>query len=695
MRFSQPKRILAVTAALLLLAGSVSAAGFDTLRPGFEGELVRAMQSGLKSLGFQLVIDGKYGRQTQAAVRAFQSQQNLVTDGLAGQRTLSLLYQLAPQFLPDNNRLPENTSQQPQVPEDSGTAGSGGAYVKTSNGGSLNLRNRPSYGQTTIAQLPNGTAVEVLSTSGSWSKVRALGRTGYVVSSFLSKSAPAAPPAATPPPPPDGGTVTGTAKVVTGNRGSLNLRAAAASGSRVLTQIPYQASLQVIARMGSWTQVRYANQEGYVVSSYLRFDETQAPDTGTTPPPQTPEPPVIIGQAIVNNQSGRTLNFRSSPAQRDNIIGQIPSGTRLDLISKGDSWSQVVYQGRQGYVMTSFLRFEQDAQPDPEPPPPDSPQPDPDPEQVFTRTLRPGSKGADVKELQTRLAALKYTVPLNASYDSMTQEAVRAFQAQNSLTVDGVFGSQSAQVLLSGSARLATDAPLAYKTLRVDNISAAVSAMQSALKNLGFPLSVNNKYDMPTHQAVVGFQQRNGLPITGIADPVTQARIFSANAKGYDTAVAQLAASEGKGGGPSTSQVRLLHWFNEVKPSISSGQRVTVHHPASGISFTIRFYSLGRHADSEPATWRDTQLMNRAFGAPSWNINAVYVKLPDGRWTLASMHNRPHLSGSISNNGFGGHLCIHFLRDMEEVLRNNPDYGASNQRAIRKAWQGMTGQVME
>jgi len=32
---------------------------------------------------------------------------------------------------------------------------------------------------------------------------------------------------------------------------------------------------------------------------------------------------------------------------------------------------------------------------------------------------------------------------------------------------------------------------------------------------------------------------------------------------------------------------------------------------------------------------------------------------------------------------------------MDEVLRNDPDYGASNQRAIRKAWLAMTGETVD
>ncbi len=386
-----------------------------------------------------------------------------------------------------------------------------------------------------------------------------------------------------------------------------------------------------------------------------------------------------------------------------NVIGQIPSGARLPLLSRGEAWCEVQYETRRGFVMSSFLRFEQtDPQPGPasEQPLEEEPTPvsEPGPAPVFSRTLRYGDEGSDVSVLQARLIELKYNCRASSNYDGMTREAVRHFQTQNALTADGIFGSQSAGLIMSAAARAADSPTLSYNTLRIDNADGAdkaVSAMQQALVALGYPLSVNGRYDIPTHQAVVGFQQRNGLPITGIANPVTQSAVFSSSAKGYNTPVTTLGEGEGKGDGPSSSQVKLLHWFNDVKKSTFGGQQAAVYHPVSGVSFTIRFYSMGNHADSEPASWRDTQLMNRAFGTPSWNINIVYVKLPDGRWTMAAMHNRPHLTGAVSENGFGGHLCVHFLRDMDEVNRNDPDYGASNQRAIRKAWQALTGEIIE
>jgi len=132
-----------------------------------------------------------------------------------------------------------------------------------------------------------------------------------------------------------------------------------------------------------------------------------------------------------------------------------------------------------------------------------------------------------------------------------------------------------------------------------------------------------------------------------------------------------------------------------VKPSIKAGQTILVYDPATKLSWTLRLMSLGRHADSEPLTLQDTQTMEKAFGGNTWTQKAVYVKLPDGRWTVASTHSMPHLSGSIKDNGFNGHLCVHFLRDMDEAQKNDPSYGVSNQKTIRAKWKELTGETID
>ena len=48
--------------------------------------------------------------------------------------------------------------------------------------------------------------------------------------------------------------------------------------------------------------------------------------------------------------------------------------------------------------------------------------------------------------------------------------------------------------------------------------------------------------------------------------------------------------------------------------------------------------------------------------------------------------------GNIKDNDFNGHLCVHFLRDMEEAKANDPNYGVSNQETIRALWKKISGE---
>ena len=155
------------------------------------------------------------------------------------------------------------------------------------------------------------------------------------------------------------------------------------------------------------------------------------------------------------------------------------------------------------------------------------------------------------------------------------------------------------------------------------------------------------------------------------------------------------AASSSASVSVSVGKIQLLHWFREVKPSLKSGQALLVYEPTTKISWNLKVYSLGRHADCEPLTKADTENMVKAFGGENtWNQKAVYVRLPDGQWTLASTHDMPHMSGTISDNGFNGHLCVHFLRDMDECEQNDPKYGVANQETIRAAWKALTGETV-
>jgi peptidoglycan hydrolase-like protein with peptidoglycan-binding domain len=70
--------------------------------------------------------------------------------------------------------------------------------------------------------------------------------------------------------------------------------------------------------------------------------------------------------------------------------------------------------------------------------------------QVFTRTLRKGDRGTDVKTLQTWLTDIGYSVPSTGYFGSITQGQVKRFQrAYNLSPASGTVGRRTAAALLA------------------------------------------------------------------------------------------------------------------------------------------------------------------------------------------------------------------------------------------------------
>lgn len=69
------------------MGGDPAAPTWPVLRSGAAGESVRTLQHLLRQAGQTLTPDGRYGPQTEAVVRAFQTERDSAVDGVAGRQT--------------------------------------------------------------------------------------------------------------------------------------------------------------------------------------------------------------------------------------------------------------------------------------------------------------------------------------------------------------------------------------------------------------------------------------------------------------------------------------------------------------------------------------------------------------------------------------------------------------------------------
>ncbi len=80
---------------------------------------------------------------------------------------------------------------------------------------------------------------------------------------------------------------------------------------------------------------------------------------------------------------------------------------------------------------------------------------------VFSRSLRAGNRGADVKTLQTWLTDIGYSVPETGLFGSMTKASVMSFQRGYKLSpVSGTVGRRTAATLLAAVKKGAADSAL-------------------------------------------------------------------------------------------------------------------------------------------------------------------------------------------------------------------------------------------
>ena len=61
--------------------------GYPLLRRSYRGDAVKKLQAELNQAGYNLVVDGIFGRMTEAAVIDFQNINNMIVDGIVGRQT--------------------------------------------------------------------------------------------------------------------------------------------------------------------------------------------------------------------------------------------------------------------------------------------------------------------------------------------------------------------------------------------------------------------------------------------------------------------------------------------------------------------------------------------------------------------------------------------------------------------------------
>lgn len=178
--------------------------------------------------------------------------------------------------------------------------------------------------------------------------------------------------------------------------------------------------------------------------------------------------------------------------------------------------------------------------------------------------LKVGSTGTAVKTLQNNLNTLGYNCgTTDGIFGTNTKNAVKAFQKNQNIEVDGIVGSVTA-ARISAALANENDGLLKYGS-RGD----AVRNIQSSLNAIGYNAgSTDGIFGRNTESAVKNFQKTYGLEVDGIVGKETLAKLESVK---KTTTVKAATTTVNVRTGPGTQYSNLSVW-----PTLSKGNRVDV-----------------------------------------------------------------------------------------------------------------------
>ena len=399
-----------------------------------------------------------------------------------------------------------------------------------------------SYASNIIKRIPEGDYVTVTGATGNFYHITYDGKTGYVFKQYVEVASQTANSTTT------GLTATGY-PYNTLTTASVNLRKTASTTAKKLTTIPKGATITVLQVSGSWANVTYGSNTGWVVKDYIQVATivaaTATPAAGST---------TIAGTTTYTLLQNGSDGDQVTALQEALIELGFLSGSADGIYGSGTASAVMAFQKKNGYPVTGYADANLQAL-------------------IFNGTplnasgkktevktlpvldglnVRSGDKGVIVRKIQTQLKALGYyTGTISGTYDSKTVTAVKSFQSKNGLTADGVCGANT-QALLFGSglssSATATPSPTPTATPRPTLVKPTTTVrsgskgddaklVQQRLIDLKYLTgTADGQFGSKSVAALKAFQTKNGLVADGVAGSGTNAVLFSYNAVAADSA---------------------------------------------------------------------------------------------------------------------------------------------------------------
>lgn len=258
----------------------------------------------------------------------------------------------------------------------------------------------------------------------------------------------------------------------------------------------------------------------------------------------------------------------------------------------------------------------------------------------MNRTLRRGSRGNDVRELQNALNRIGYNCGrADGIFGGGTEQAVKRFQKDKRLSADGIVGKNTWNMLLNESST--------QPTIRMGNRGQAVVELQTKLNQLGYRCGkIDGIFGSGVKHAVMQFQKHCGLSADGIVGKATWQALSNKLSKSSAGSNAQPTIKKGSRG---SVVARLQSMLNDLNYNCGAVDGIF----GQGVHNAVIQFQRDNGLSADGIVGKNTWNKLAVAEPKKASKEPVYYSQKDVRWRYVMYSNHGDKRQTIGTSGCG------------------------------------------
>ncbi|WP_415348523.1 SH3 domain-containing protein, partial [Clostridium perfringens] len=229
----------------------------------------------------------------------------------------------------------------------------------------LRIRKSPSTSSDVIGYLTNGEIFNIDGKEGSWYKINANGKVGYIHGDYVKEVSGNSNSSSN-----NSGSNSNLDTSLAGKKGtvvnvstSLRVRQSPSTSSSVVGSLRGGQTFEIKGKSGSWYYINANGLTGYIHGDYVQVGENSSNNGGQSSGNN--------GQSSENNSgmdtslAGKTgkvvnvstsLRIRQSPSTSSSVVGSLSAGQTFKINGKNGAWYNIDAQGTKGHVHGDYVQ---------------------------------------------------------------------------------------------------------------------------------------------------------------------------------------------------------------------------------------------------------------------------------------------------------------------------------------------------